>query len=156
TVQANLVRNFPIFINVLKSLPTGLPNVHIAVVSQDMGAGAFTSTVDGCTAPDFGNFIFQRRAATQPICGSASIHGGLHFIESFNGGTKNNFTGDLSDVFTCIAQLGASGCGFEHQLEGVRVALGDPKGDAGHGLAPVMQPAGNAGFLRDDAYLAIV
>ena len=34
--QANLVRNFPTFMNVLKMLPGGLPNVHIAVVSSAM------------------------------------------------------------------------------------------------------------------------
>ena len=37
--QANLLRNFPTFMNVLKELPGGLPNIHVAVVSSDMGAG---------------------------------------------------------------------------------------------------------------------
>src|SRR6188768_1943404 len=35
--QANLLRNFPVFMDVLKGLPMGLPNLHIAVVSSDMG-----------------------------------------------------------------------------------------------------------------------
>src|SRR5206468_969159 len=37
--QANLVRNLATFMNVLKGLPDGLPDVHIAVVTSDMGAG---------------------------------------------------------------------------------------------------------------------
>src|SRR5262245_30025985 len=49
--QQLLVANFPVFINVLKTLPAGLPNVHIAVTTSDMGAGAFTSSVMGCQAP---------------------------------------------------------------------------------------------------------
>src|SRR6476659_9131535 len=37
--QDNLLRNFPAFMQVLDELPGGLPDVHIAVVSSDMGAG---------------------------------------------------------------------------------------------------------------------
>src|SRR3954454_2054806 len=35
--QANLADNFPKFIEVLNSIPGGLPNVHIGVVTSDMG-----------------------------------------------------------------------------------------------------------------------
>src|SRR5262249_4071753 len=77
------------------------------------------------------------------------ITDGKHFIESLAGGTQNNFSGDISKVFSCIAQVGANGCGLEHQLAAVRAALGDPAMN----LAP---PPGNAGFLRDNAYLAII
>ena len=37
--QTNLLANFPGFMDVLKNLPGGLPNIHVAVVSSDMGAG---------------------------------------------------------------------------------------------------------------------
>jgi hypothetical protein len=59
-------------------------------------------------------------------------------------GKAPNFTGDISDVFSCMAQLGVKGCGYEHQLQALRVALSTettPK---------------HRGFLRDNAYLAIV
>src|SRR5262245_49842920 len=39
-LQQKLLTNFPIFMQTLQALPMGLPNVHIAVVSSDMGAGA--------------------------------------------------------------------------------------------------------------------
>src|SRR6185295_3308938 len=48
----------------------------------------------------------------------------------------------------CIAALGDQGCGFEHVFGSVLRGLGaDGNGGA---------PAENAGFLRDDAFLAVV
>src|SRR5215470_5274686 len=35
--QTNLANNFPRFIDVLGSIPGGLPNVHIGVVTSDIG-----------------------------------------------------------------------------------------------------------------------
>jgi len=49
---------------------------------------------------------------------------------------------DLVQTFTCMASVGAGGCGFEHQLESVYAAL--------HNTSE------NAGFLRPDALLAVV
>jgi len=57
-----------------------------------------------------------------------------------------NYTGQLTDVLACITPLGANGCGFEHQLASVVRALGADGQPA---------PAANAGFLRQDAELAI-
>ncbi|HZY06853.1 MAG TPA: hypothetical protein VFE69_03875, partial [Ilumatobacteraceae bacterium] len=37
--QDNLRRNFPVLMQTLKNQPGGMPNVHIAVISSDMGAG---------------------------------------------------------------------------------------------------------------------
>ena len=51
-------------------------------------------------------------------------------------------------MFTCIAALGEGGCGFEHTFASVLRALGAD----GQGSAPFE----NQGFLRPDAYLAIV
>jgi hypothetical protein len=51
-------------------------------------------------------------------------------------------------VFSCIANLGQGGCGFEHQMQSVVRALGaDP-------AFPL--PANNVGFLRPNAYLALI
>src|SRR5215831_5757723 len=98
TSQRNLTMNFPVFINVLKTLPAGLPNVHIAVTTSSMGAGAFTQSVPGCMTPDLGNFVYQVRAATDAVCSTARITDGKHFIESLNNGAQNNFSGALQDV----------------------------------------------------------
>src|SRR5688572_30427963 len=41
--QTSLADNFPRFINVLENIPGGLPNVHIGVITQDIGAGGFST-----------------------------------------------------------------------------------------------------------------
>jgi hypothetical protein len=160
-VQTNLIQNFPVFINVLKSLPAGLPNVHVAVTTSNMGAGAFTSSVPGCMTPDLGNFVTTNRSGstcppTNASCAAARITSSDKYVSSSGNNTMNNFSGDISDVFCCMAQVGANACGFEHQLESVRAALGDPAGDASLGVPPRPVPTGNTGFLRDNAFLAVI
>jgi hypothetical protein len=78
---------------------------------------------------------------TAPNCG---LDASANFIVSANNGTLNNFQGDLSTVFSCLANVGDRGCGYEHQLQATRVALYES-------ITPQ-----NKGFLRDDAMLAIV
>jgi hypothetical protein len=149
TVQQNVAQNLPVFINILTSLPTR-PNMHIAVTTSSMGAGAFTSSVPGCTSPDLGNFVNSARSPMDPTaCTTNHLNSGEHFFIDTNGGATVNYTGQLATAFGCIAQVGANGCGFEHQMAGVRAALGDTSMN-------LPAPAGNANFLRDDAYLAIV
>ena len=58
-----------------------------------------------------------------------------------------NYTGNLADVFSCIAAVGNSGCGFEQPLAAVARALGADGRSA---------PAENQGFLRQGALLFIV
>src|SRR5512133_4061845 len=87
TSQQNLIMNFPVFINVLKTLPAGLPNVHIAVTTSSMGAGAFTGSplIMGCGTGDQGNFVYQPRVSRDPVCVTNRITDGKHFIESLAG-----------------------------------------------------------------------
>src|SRR5262244_1610166 len=40
--QNVFIANFPLFINVLQAIPGGLPNVHIAVASSDVGVPPYT------------------------------------------------------------------------------------------------------------------
>ncbi|HVZ71529.1 MAG TPA: hypothetical protein VHJ20_04065 [Polyangia bacterium] len=143
-LQAKLIASFPTFVDALKSLP--LPNVHIGVVSSDMGAGAEPAgNVPGCNpGGDQGKLQSMQRDAT--ACAKGKLDTGANFISNVNGAP--NYTGDISDVFACIAALGQTGCGFEHQLGSVLRALGAD----GNGPAPTE----NAGFLRPGAYLAVV
>jgi hypothetical protein len=139
--QDNLVRNFPGLMQVLEDLPGGLPNVHIAVVSSDMGAG--DGSVSNCDATGGKKGIFQ--SAPHGQCASSGLNPGATFISNISG--VKNYTGSLGQVFTCIAALGESGCGFEHQFAAVTRALGVDGRAA---------PAENGGFLRPDALLAVV
>jgi hypothetical protein len=62
-------------------------------------------------------------------------------------GRTKNYTGNLTDVFSCLAKgVGVKGCGEEHALQSIRIALNPQTGynDA------------NIGFLRSKAYLAII
>ena len=140
--QDNLRRNFPVLMQALKNQPGGLPNVHIGVISSDMGAG--DGSVAGCDSTGGKNGIFQY--TPRGTCTSTGLLPGATYISDI-GGVKN-YSGNLEDVFTCIAALGESGCGFEHQFAAITRALGVD----GLGAAP----AENAGFLRPDALLAIV
>jgi hypothetical protein len=134
--QANLARNFPRLIEVLEQMPAGLPDLHLGVVSSDMGAG--NSVTSGNCATAVGDRgVLQVR----PGCGLDPAQG--RFLVSEAGGTITNFTGDIAEVFACLAELGTNGCGYEHQLQAVRVALS--------GFV-----AENSGFLRGDAHLAVV
>ena len=139
--QDNLRRNFPVLMRQLENLPGGLPNVHVAVVSSDMGAG--DGSVASCDATGGKKGIFQYTA--RDACTSTGLAAGATYISNVAG--VANYTGKLEDVFTCIAALGQSGCGFEHQFAAITRALGVDGRAA---------PAENQGFLRPDALLAIV
>jgi hypothetical protein len=138
--QMNLERNFPAFIRSLEGLPGGLPDLHLAVVSSDMGAG--DGSISGCAGEGKGGIF---RYSPRGACTATNLAAGATYISNIAG--TANYTGNLEDVFTCIAALGDSGCGFEQQLRAIVRALG------ADGRAA---PAENQGFLRPDAYLFIV
>ena len=118
----------------------GLPDLRIAIVTSDMGAG--DGSISGCDATGGKNGIFQYTARGN--CTATNLAAGATYIA--DDGTTKNFTGNLPDVFSCIASVGESGCGFEQELAAVTRALGADGKPA---------PAENQGFLRDDAYLYI-
>ena len=140
--QERLTAGFPTLMNTLTALlPDGLPNVHVAVISSDMGAG--DGSVASCDSSGGKNGIFQYTARGN--CAATNLAQGATFI--IDSGAQRNYTGPIANVFACIAALGESGCGFENQLASVLRSLG-ADGQAA--------PAENQGFLRDEALLAIV
>ncbi|HZL18316.1 MAG TPA: hypothetical protein VFG23_11280 [Polyangia bacterium] len=146
SMQQKMLAEFPVFVQTLSAIPGGLPDLHLAVISSDMGA---PSDVDiGCTNSGNGGNFFTQPEGT---CTTTDLQPGDTFItDDATGATKNFSDADpsgLSKVFQCIALLGSNGCGFEHQLASVARALGADGSPA---------PSGNSGFLRPDAELAIV
>ena len=141
-MQTKLQTQLPTFMNVLEGLPM-VPSLHIAVVSSDMGAPSDQQASIGCSATgDDGVFFSQPEGA----CTATGLAPGATFISDED--NHPNFSGDIAQVFQCIALLGQGGCGFEHQLASIDRALGaDGRGPA---------PAASAGFLRREAYLGIV
>jgi hypothetical protein len=146
-VQQKLLAQLPTFMQVLQALPGGLPSVHIAVVSSDMGAPSDTSI--GCSAAGDQGVFFSRPQGT---CTATTLTAGSTFITDDVTGNSKNFTAPdpagLPSVFQCIGLLGTAGCGFGHQLASIDRALG------ADGLGP--SPLMDQGFLREGAYLGIV
>ena len=148
--QANLRNNFPNFINVLNTIQGGLPDVHIGVVSSDMGT---KGEEDASPGPGVGG-------VGQGGCGNTGKDGRLlpgqtgsevtgTFISDIklpDGSRQKNYDGcsggDLAACFGRMASIGATGCGFEQHLHAMRRALEN-------------NPA-NAGFIRQDAFLAVI
>ena len=140
--QTAFAKNFLNFVQALDAFPSGRPNLHIGVVSstvgtksdqnfgpncpktatQDDGLLQNTARVSGCTPPT-GRFISD--------------------IKNSGGTRTTNYAGTLDTTLSCIAQLGTSGCGFEAQLEAMKLALDGSRPE-------------NAGFLRQGAYLAVI
>ena len=140
-VQNKLLQDFATFANTLQTLEGGMPDVHIGVISSDMGAG--DGTVAGCDSTGGKKGILQYTA--RGTCTATKLNAGARYISNIGG--VANYTGALEDVFRCIGALGESGCGFEHQFAAILRALGADDQPA---------PAENQGFLRADANLAIV
>ena len=146
--QKNLANNFPKFVEALKTPFLGgkIPNVRIGVVSTDLGAGNYNLPSCETTGGDGGKLQSKAQVAgctppTQP------------WISYENGKTNVPGSGDpvaqVKQAFTCIAQLGTGGCGFEQTLMAARKAL-DPTLNV------------NPGFFRNnykqhkDALLAVI
>jgi hypothetical protein len=144
-IQQQLSAGFEAFGRVLDELPGGTPDLHIGVVSSDMGAGTGIQACDGN-----GNAgVLQN--SPRGSCTNTTLHGGERFIavrtDPSTGQRITNYDAStLTEVFSCIANLGDTGCGFEQPLLSVMRALG----------ADDYQPAENAGFLRRDAFLAVI
>jgi hypothetical protein len=140
--QDNLLQNFPTFMTTLQNAPQGLPNIHVAVISSDMGTAGI-SDISGCDGSGGKRGIFQY--TPRGTCTASGLDMGATFIKDIGG--VRNYQGMLPEVFTCIAALGETGCGFEHQFAAILRALGADGQPA---------PQENQDFLRPDAYLAII
>jgi hypothetical protein len=135
--QTALKDNVVSFIDVLRYLEGGLPNLHIGVVSTDVGAGPFA--VQRCDEP--GDDGYLQSLARDVDCSPPGPENYLVDVaDDIGTGRITNYTGALEDAFRCMAGLGTEGCGFEQPLEAMRRAL----------------DGRNPGFLRDDAFLLVV
>jgi hypothetical protein len=136
--QDSVRANFPRFMAKLKTIEGGTPNLHVGVASTNLGTSGFADDAR-CAGEGDGGRLQNA---------SAALSG--RYIEDLDDPSNpdpmvrlTNYTGTLESVFSDIAGLGADGCGFEQQLLSAWTALG--------GGVPE-----NAGFLRPEAYLAIV
>jgi hypothetical protein len=146
-MQTLLTQNLQAFMTPLEMIQGGLPNLHIGIISSSMGAGIY-SDVDGCNPEMLENDDGSFHTIGRNPAGCSALNPGEKFIVASAMG--NNFatpTNTVAQVFSCMALLGASGCGFEHQFYAIQRAL--EKGETAN------DPT-NGGFLRPDATLAII
>ncbi|HEY5934170.1 MAG TPA: hypothetical protein VIU61_06045 [Kofleriaceae bacterium] len=141
--QAALAESFPRMMDKLAELDGRLPNLHIGVVTSDMGTSATTTPpyapigqvgVDYCAS--YGDDGALQHANAPELAGMF-----ISDVADASGGRIRNYTGDLRDVFSKIALVGSAGCGIEQHLSAMRRAL---------------ENEANAGFVRPDANLAVV
>jgi hypothetical protein len=135
--QSALMDAVPAFLEAVECRFGVLPNLHVGVISTDLGAGPWG--IAGCSG-NGDNGVLQNA----PRIGGCSPPAGKYIsdIDDGAGGRITNYTGTLAGTFSCIAQLGATGCGFEQPLDAMRRAL--------NGSNPE-----NSGFLRSEATLAV-
>ena len=149
--QDALAANFQLLMDQLVSAEYGMPNLHIGVISTNLGVGAYSGLggLGGCGAEGDGAILQStprpEAGETEATCTGPSDR--YIIDEAEEDGTRHtNYdqkNQSLAQTFSCIARLGTQGCGFEQQLEAMRRAL--------DGSVPE-----NDGFLREDARLAIV
>ncbi len=116
---------------VIETIEGGVPDLHLAVVTSDLGA----TGVAGCGAGDGG--VFQGGAR----CG---VDGA--FLEArglVEGGVGGNFTGELDAALTCLLDAPISTCPVSQPLGAAVRALDGSN-------------ASSAGFRRDYAALIVV
>ena len=143
---SKLNAQFPKLMDALKDPNDGsLPDLRVAIIDSDLGTGG--AYPNGACGPKNGSVYgdqghFQMIHAT--TCGVTSAD--ALWIE-YAKGQPLNYSGDLSSVFTCLANgLGTLGCGDEHQLQAYEFAL--VAGGIGNEQQQVM--------LRPDAYLGLI
>jgi hypothetical protein len=146
--QDALAAKFQLMMDQLTSAQYGVPNLHIGVVSSNLGVGPYHVQPGlGTCGEDGDGAILQNTprplaGETEPSCTGPSDRFIID-VEDDAGERVRNYDGTLQEAFACIARLGSGGCGFEQQLEAMRRALDDSVPE-------------NAGFLRKDARLAVV
>jgi len=128
--QDALAAAFPQFVSVIESYVTSTGNhldYHVGVTTTDHGDGLFPGD-DGA--------LINVSKLTSAAC---PFPGGRRFLQRGDANVPN--------AFSCAAKLGTDGSGFEMPLQSAKLALVDRMTGS---------PATNAGFLREDALLAIV
>jgi hypothetical protein len=141
--QRLLAQSFPRMIEVLERVDGGLPDLHLGVITSDMGTLGSGSPTPALPVGQLGNGGCAGSGDDGVLqVGTAALSQRFLSDVAGEGGARvRNYSGELRDVFSQMAQVGQGGCGFEQHLASLRRAL--------------VQPA-NAGFLREDANLAIV
>lgn len=141
--QAALASTFPQLVARLEAFAGGLPDLHIAIVSTDMGTSASADTTPGASigAQGQGGCIGRGKDGAFVVQPNVLRTSATERFLALPRGGQPNYTGTLAEALSSQVRLGAGGCGFEQPLAAVKASLGN---------------AANTGFVRAEASLAIV
>jgi hypothetical protein len=132
--QANLVRSFPGFIQVMRQV-LGSMDFRIMVVST---GGDREDENEPTLDPERCEQIQGAGRRRSPEGADCGLAGGLPFMASDQP--------DLEATFSCVAQVGTSGSVIEEPMDAILAATSEPLNAKGRC---------NDGFLRDDAILVV-
>lgn len=141
--QVALANAFPQLVQKLESFDGGLPDLHIGVVSTDLGSIASADATPGSNVGVIGQGGCAQRGKDGAFLVQPNVlrsPGPANFLRHPRGG-QPNYNGALVDALGTQVKLGATGCGFEQPLAAMKAALANPA---------------NSGFVRPEASLAIV
>ena len=130
--QANLVANFPAFIDGIQNSLEDVESYHVGVVTTD----AYSHNIVGCQ--QLSSLVVQTGGSnsSSAMCGPYS--------EGYNYMTEMD---DLATAFSCAAQIGTSGDATERAMQAVVETVTGVEADPGEC---------NFGFLREEALLVLV
>lgn len=157
-LQAKLAQAIPAFTGGLTSAGGGRVDLHVAVASTSLGAGAW-GNVPTCGNDHPGNDqgTFQQGPGGARAGSCSGLLSGDTYLKTGDGTGANppNFSGALEATLGCMVTLGTSGCQFASPLESAEYALA--KGLRAPGtIADSTHDPDNGGFLRDNAVLAVI
>jgi hypothetical protein len=136
---AQVARDFAAFVDELGALPAGLPDLHLGVITSDLGT---SSADDQAPGPSLGGCTGVGQAGQLQVNGAPVVGRYLSDVANPDGTRTTNYAGQLAPTFAQMAAVGPYGCGFEQPLEAARRALDGA--------------SANAGFSRPNAALAVI
>lgn len=142
--QTVFAQNFPRFVQALDAFPMGRPDLHIGIVDTtvDIKTLGYANGNMGCPSPDPRDDGLLQNIPKIPGCTPPNGQF-LTDLENPAGSRTVNYAGTLEQALSCIALIGADGCGFEAPLEAMKRALDGSRPE-------------NAGFIRNGAYLGVI
>lgn len=140
--RAKLLASYRGFVADLEAAPGGLPDLHLGVITADVGTRG-PADAGGGPAIGAGPGACTSEGDRGELRRGAAVAGSFLSDTRRPDGTRaRNYAGSLADAFAQLADVGEAGCAYVRPLEAARRALqGNPA---------------NAGFRREHALLAIV
>lgn len=133
--RANLSTNARRFVDALGDLQFGMPDVHIGVITTDVGARGSEDT----TATPVGDCTANGDAGVSRAVGAI---GNFFTDRRLSDGTRQiNYDGNLDDNLAATFDALPTGCSFARPLEAIRHAIDNPA---------------NTGMIREHAGLVVV